>query len=259
MHGIFGRTVSAWGIAVVVAPAAAATLASIDLARAFGTRSAWRLTATQGPTEPDPIYDGETVPGAIALCLSRDAGRTCDADLRRALHGPDGDDLFDRPHFLWRAAVVHPGPGLTLLLVQQASLHSGDGDQRVATQLFAYDRPRDRFHTVYERRVGHNNNQEVRYIDAGSMRGAVVAAEPTERAPFGYWITVDRLTPALTYRTALRYRSATRYNDGNPLAVIDAEMPTIEQRLGLWRPGQPLPVPARCATPRLARGALWCS
>ena len=76
--------------------------------------------------------------------------------------------------------------------------------------------------------------------------------------PYGYWIVVNSLTPAGNYRQVLRYRSATLYNDGNPLAVIDSEMPNIERRLGLWAPGQPLPTPARCAKPRLVKLELWC-
>lgn len=57
----------------------------------------------------------------------------------------------------------------------------------------------------------------------------------------------------------LRYRSVTRYGDGNALAVIDSDMPALQRRLGLWRPGQPLPVPDRCPAPRLVRGELWCA
>ncbi len=45
------------------------------------------------------------------------------------------------------------------------------------------------------------------------------------------------------YSRIPRYRSATLYNDGNPLAVVDSEMPNIGERLGLRRPGAPLPAP----------------
>jgi hypothetical protein len=71
----------------------------------------------------------------------------------------------------------------------------------------------------------------------------VIAAEPTDDAPYAYWIAVSRLG-AGGYAQALRYRSATRYGDGNPLSVIDSEMPNILQRLGLWRSGSPPPLPA---------------
>ena len=233
-------------------------ISSIDLSGPFDTRSAWRFIATQGPETADPIVDG-TAPGAISLCITEDKGRSCRPDLQRALRLPEGDDLFSEPHFLNLARIVHPAAGRALLLVQIASLLSADGDQRVATQALAYDRTRDAFLPVYAYRTGRNNNQEVRYIASGLLKGAIISAEPTDRAPYGYWISVNRLAPGAAYRQVLKYRSATRYADGNSLAVIDSEMPAIAQRLGLWRPGQPLPLPAGpCPRPHLSGGALWC-
>jgi hypothetical protein len=64
---------------------------------------------------------------------------------------------------------------------------------------------------------------------------------------------------ALVIQHSLRYRSATRYNDGNPLAVIDSEMPNIERQFGLWKPGEPLPTPSvGCIKPPLRHSELWC-
>jgi len=41
---------------------------------------------------------------------------------------------------------------------------------------------------------------------------------------------------------------------------LDSEMANIESRLGLWRPGAPLPLPAApCPKPRLAGMELWCN
>ena len=55
-------------------------------------------------------------------------------------------------------------------------------------------------------------------------------------------------------------RSATHYSDNNPLAVIDSEMPNIEQRLGYWKSGVALPLPSgACPRPRLIRMELWCN
>jgi hypothetical protein len=131
--------------------------------------------------------------------------------------------------------------------------------------LVAYDRPRDTFRRIYGRSTGHNNNQEIRFITTGPLRGSVIIAEPQQRLPYGYWITVDKLSENDAYRQVLRYLSYTRYNDGNPLAVIDSEMPNIEQRLGLWKPGEPIPTPAHdvngkpCLTPTLRHMELWCS
>ncbi len=146
-----------------------------------------------------------------------------------------------------------------LLMIVTASMHAGDGGQVVVTQLLNYDRVKDAFQRVYTHETGTNNNEEVRFITSGPLEGAVISAEPTENAPYGYWIEVDRLTAQHTYRPVLKYRSATRYGDGNPLAVIDSELPNIEHRLGLWNSGSPPPLPAkRCPKPHLKDGALWC-
>jgi hypothetical protein len=168
-------------------------------------------------------------------------------------------DVFSEPHYLKQAAVVHQASGRPLLLVQTASLHAGDGDQLVLTQALAYQRGSDRFVRVYGHLTGTNNNQEVRYIETGLLKGDIISAEPTENAPFGFSVSVNAPTSEAAYREVLRYRSATTYGDGNPLAVIDSEMPNIEQRLGSWRPGLPLPLPAGpCPKPHLIHTELWC-
>lgn len=233
-------------------------IASIDLAKPFATRTPWRFTATQGPDGEDVV--GNPEPGAIRLCLSKDGGRSCQPELLGALRLPGEGDAFAEPHFLADARILHPRPDASLLLVQAASVHAGNGDQRMSTQLFAYDPAGDAFVLVYAKRVGRNNNQEVRYMAAGPLQGAMISAEPTDDKPYGYWITVSKPDAALRYRQALRYRSATHYGDGNPLAAIDSEMPNIQRHLGLWRPGMKLPLPAKgCARPHLVDTVLWCS
>ena len=178
--------------------------------------------------------------------------------MQGALRPSSKDDIFSEPHYLDQARIVYGAFARPLLLVQTASLHSGDGDQLVFTQVFAYRRSLDQFVRVYDHLMGRNNNQEVRFIESGPLRGDIISAEPTDNAPFGYWITVNTL-PGRAYQQLLHYRSATRYGDNNPLAVINSEMPNIEQRLGVWLPGEPLPVPARgCRAPRLVRMELWC-
>ena len=129
----------------------------------------------------------------------------------------------------------------------------------VLTQVLAYQRRLDRFVRIYEHLTGTNNNQEVRYVDAGPLRSDIISVEPTMDAPFGFWVSVNALMPGHLYQQVLRYRSATRYQDGNSLAVIDSEMPNIEQHLGFWRLGSPLPLPAGpCSRPHLIRMELWC-
>lgn len=233
--------------------------APIDLSQLFGTRSPWQFIASQSLDIPDPFGDGDDkAPGAIHLCVSNSGGRTCRPDLEHLLAPSAGSDLFSEPHFLNDARIVQPSAHKELLLVRVASLHSGDSDQRVATAVLAYDRTTDTFSVIYEKQTGRNNNQEIRYIADGPLQGSMISAEPTNAAPFGFWITVSRLMGD-GYKQALRYRSATRYGDGNPLAVIDSEMPNIEQRLGLWRVGSKLPLPhGQCRNPRLIRQELWC-
>lgn len=240
-----------------------AVIASMDLSKAFGTRSPWQFTATQGPAISDPItgsFTGDRVPGDILVCLHRQGG-PCDTGLQATLHASSPDDLFATPHYLGAAQIVHPrgAEGRALFLIRMASILSGDGDQVVRTQVLAYRRASDRFVRVYDFTTGRNNNQEVRYIASGRLKGDIVSAVPTENAPYGFWVTVNALAPDYSYRPILKYRSTTRYGDGNTLAVIDSEMPNIEQRLGLWRPGAPLPLPASpCPKPHLSRMELWC-
>ena len=249
--GLAGSTAALAG----PAPAPATPIATVELARPFGARSPWRLVATQGPATED--YGGDPAPGAIQLCLQKGA-RPCALDLTPPLT-PSGQGW--EPHYLSFAKPVYPKgkAAAPLLMVVTASLHAGDGGQLVATQLFTYDRAADRFERVFARSVGTNNNEEVRFVTSGPLAGDVISAEPTEKAPFGYWIEVDAPMGADAYKSVLRYRSATRYGDGNPLAVIDSEMPNTLERLGRWKPGAPLPLPAgACPNPHLVKTALWC-
>jgi hypothetical protein len=238
----------------------------LDLEKPFGARSPWRLVVTEGAPVKD--YGENEAPGALSLCLHKGPAAPCVSDPvsppPRAI-GPD-DPVGWNPHYLLAAKIVYPrGPkAAPFLLIVTGSLNSGDGDQIIYTELVSYDSGRDEFRRVYCKSTGHNNNQEIRFITDGPLRGSVITAEPQEHLPYGYWIMVDRLTPAGDYRQALRYGSATLYEDGNHLAVIDSEMPNIERRLGLWKPGDPLPAPRLaannkpCVKPTLKHTELWC-
>jgi hypothetical protein len=96
----------------------------------------------------------------------------------------DGKDAFSEPHVLGNVALVHPSDATTLLLVEIGSLSTVNGDRRVAMQLFGYDRGRDVFTRVYAHVTRKNNNQEIRYIAKGVLRGSVISAGPTSDAPF---------------------------------------------------------------------------
>jgi hypothetical protein len=237
----------------------------LELQKPFNTRSPWRFVATE--SAPTRDYGDMEAPGALTLCLQKGRSGACLTEpvtpsLRPAT--PDDPPAWE-PHYLMTARAVYPqgrsAPPLLLLVL--GSLNAADGDQIVYTQLLAYDVGNDMFVRVYENRTGRNNNQETRFITDGPLRGSVVSAQPQQRAPFGYWIVVSKSSSGGDYRPVLHYLSATRYNDGNALAAIDSEMPNIQQRLGLWKPGQPIPAPSAadrksCTNPTLKHSELWC-
>lgn len=237
----------------------------VDLAKPFHTRSAWRFVVTEGPPTKD--YGDFDAPGELKLCLDKGPGEPCVSEpvtLPLSPRFTDGPSWA--PHYLRVAKPVYPtGPdGAPLLMIVTGSLNSGNGDQVVSTQLLAYDADRDSFRRVYGNSTSRNNNQEIRFVTEGPLRGSVISVEPQDKAPYGYWVVVEKPDAAGAYRQVLRYPSATRYGDGNALSVIDSEMPNIQQRFGLWRPGAPLPTPRQggsdipCPKPAMKRGALWC-
>lgn len=252
----FIRSVIAAGVALIGLGAAAP--APVDLSRALGLPAGWQLLSRQGPSTEDP--GGNQAPGELHLCITSDGGRTCRPGLDDLLHRAGTSSAFDTIHYLEAVRIVRAAPDRALLWVQAASLHGGNGDQLVGRAALRYDPAGQRFVIVYRRVTGRNNNQDVRFIGTGPLRGAIVSAEPTQDAPFAFWITVDRPGSGGRYTPVLRYRSVTRYGDGNGLPVIDSDMPEILRRLKLWQPGQAIPLPDRpCPRPRLINKALWCA
>jgi hypothetical protein len=239
-----------------------AVISNIDLSGPFATREAWRFIATQGPpVAGDDTASGGEEPGRIQLCLRAAYSAPCDPQLLNALDATSSA-RFTQPHYLNAVNTVYPrgSADQPLLFVQTASLHAGNGSQLVLTQMLAYKNSQNRFARIYQYTTGTNNNEEVRYISSGRLQGYIISVDPTENAPYCYWVTVNVLTPQYTYKTVLRYRSATHYGDNNPLAVIDSEMPNIEGRLGYWNSGMALPLPpSACPRPRLIRMELWCN
>jgi hypothetical protein len=247
---------------VSAAPTWQKVVAQIDLSKPFGLQAGASFTATQGPPVPDAYGDADEEAGLVRLCIRTAPSARCAPDLDGLLTTPDEKDPTTGAHYLEVAEVVHPrGPGAPPLLhLQVASVHAGNGSQGHAAAILAYRPSRHRFEPIFTKVVGGNRNQQIRYMAFGPLRGDVISVDPTNDPPFGYWVTVHRLTPDYRYKQVLRYRSATIYGDNNPLAVIDSEMPNIQRRLGLWHPGEPLPLPkSGCAKPRLVKTELWCS
>lgn len=231
-------------------------LPNLDLTSPFGTTSHWTLTAARGPSTPDPSGLNTSIPGIITLCLRSSARSGCAPDLLNAPpEMPDTEPAWLTTRRVDRVAILSLPVG-TRLLVTTSGPHSANNSHWKLTQVLTYDHDKDRFHSVFIQKVGSNNNQEIRLIERGPLIGDIITAEPTPDAPYKYWITVFRQTSG-HYHAGLRFRSATPYGDGNPLAVIDAEMPNILEHLG-----KPHPLPgasAACPIPHLQKGALWCT
>lgn len=235
----------------------ARAIANVDLTRPFQTRTQWTFVAA---ILPGSHFDGASAQpidgGPLVQCF-------VDESVPHFTYATpkNGADSYFGPIELYSARVVFAGAANTrpLLLIKTGSAHGGDGGHFIYTELFSYDRQANEFRSVFSNATLSNNNQETRFIEQGPLRGAVVVADPTSSAPFGYWISVYvRTMKDKRYGRILRYRSATRYEDGNRLAVIDSEMPGILRHMGLWKPGYPLPAPAGCDRPVLRDGEEWC-
>lgn len=233
----------------------------IDLTESFGTVTQWTFVAVQDGGQPPTELEDH---GPIFLCLVKTASPNC--ALRFFQHVRSDMPWADTPYHLFASRIVYGGENKTrpFLLVQVcgAGAVSGDGDCLIATALYKYDRGTDRFIRVFLNQTGRNNNQATRFVESGPLQGDVIVDNPTENAPYTYWIEVYRAGDSGQYDRILRYRGLTGYSDGNPLAVADSEMPEILRRLGLWKPGDPLPVPPQmpkgCHDLFMRSAEEWC-
>ena len=242
----------------------------LDLSQAFRTKSPWSFVAVQGPMVSDPATGNDTdptEPGEIELCLFRGSIPDCAGPSFVAAASSFSPMAWDKgmdDHHQVTARIVFAGDAKRepLLLISTMSLLSGDSDALISTFVIGYDRASDRFKGLFCNGTGRNNNQRTRLIETGLLAGDIVVNEPTPNAPFAYFVTVFRQTSDGAYQAILRYRSLTRYSDGNPLSVIDSEMPEILRRLRLWKPGDPLPEPVEkpigCTSFTLRRGVEVC-
>jgi hypothetical protein len=232
-------------------------IANLDLTRPFETRMQWTFVAAILPGSHFDGADAQSVyGGALAQCFVENLAPHCTYAMPKK-----DSDWFSTPIELYSVMVVFGGANNTrpLLLIKTGSAHGGDVSHSIYTELFIYDRQSNEFRSVFYNATGSNNNQETRFIEQGPLRGDVIVADPTSSAPFGYWISVYSRDRKDGYScNPLRYRSATHYGDGNHLPVIDSEMPGILLRMGLWRPGDPLPAPPGCSRPVLRHGEEWC-
>lgn len=231
-----------------------------DLTQLFATRRKWTFVVAALPASRMSAYGEERTTGSLAECFVEDLTPSCKYAIAR-----DDSSWYSIPVRYESAEVVYAGAHRTapLLLVDAGSAHGGDGSHAIFTQLFIYDRQADRFKSVFSNMTGSNNNQGTRFVENGPLQGDVIVDYPTDHAPYTYWIEVYRQRKSGRYARIVRYRSRTAYGDGNPIPVIDSEMPEILRRLDLWRPGDPLPVPLRlpddgCARLFMRDGEEWC-
>lgn len=235
----------------------------LDLTQPFAALSPWTLVIAQdpGPSAEPELEDH----GPIAICLVKALVPQCTgtSKVHPAL-GPAPSRFF-QPYELFDAKVVYGGGGQTrpLLLIKTCSARGGDGNCNIETMLYQYWRSGDRFRRVFASSSGgSNNNQDARFVERGPLRGDVIVDHPTDDAPYAYWMEVYAPGKSGQYGRILRYRSITRYGDGNPLPVADSETPEILKRLGLWKPGDALPIPPHapegCAPLVMRHGEEWC-
>ena len=155
--------------------------------------------------------------------------------------------------------IVFSGPGRTLplLRIKTCTTRCANGNCGVSTFLLAYDRGAQRFRVDFFNMMGRNNNEEARFVENGLLAGSVVVAYPSDNAPFTYFVEVYKRSSDSDYVQVLRYRGNTHYGDGNPLAVIDSEMPETLRRLGLWK-AESVARPAENASRMYARDTQRC-
>jgi hypothetical protein len=240
----------------------------LDLTQPFQTKSRWSLVAAKQPDEESSATDGlGEREGAISLCFVENDEPDCSEEMFLAKYREEKISFDSGPgpfYELFASDVVFSGPGRTLplLRIKSCTTRGANGNCGVSTFLFAYDRKAERFRVVFFNMMGRNNNQEARFVENGPLLGSVIVAYPTDDAPFAYFVEVYKRMSDSEYSQVLRYRGNTRYGDGNPLAVIDSEMPESLRRLGLWKTGEALPVPPRmprgCTRLVMRKNVEWC-
>jgi hypothetical protein len=240
----------------------------LDLTQPFQTKSPWSFVAAKQPDEESGVEDGAgNRIGAVSLCFVENDEPDCSEERFRAKYREvrvsfvSGEPTF---HELSASDLVFSGPRRTLPLLRIKSCmnRGANGNCGVSTFLLAYDRKADGFRVVFFNMTGRNNNEETRFVESGPLFGSVIVAYPTNDAPFGYFVEVYKRMSESEYSRVLKYRGNTGYGDGNPLAVIDSEMPETLRRLGLGKTGDALPVPpsmpGRCTRLVTRKGVEWC-
>lgn len=243
-------------------------VSSTDLTMPFHTKTKWRFVVTQAPSN-----DIDSEPGPLFFCFLHEGKPSCPSVVVRSCDYLDKKpscprgfkpDNFTQPYnYFGNVAVIYPTKSSKspLLVVTVSGNYGGPGTPS-GPKIWAYRRKYDRFDQIFSGDRSSNTEGEVRLITSGPLAGDVIANNDTGRWPYPYEIMVYKFLRSENYVRILDYNSKAKYRDGNPLKVIDEEMPEIERRMGVWRPGEPLPVPPQmpssCRTIELHDGIEWC-
>jgi hypothetical protein len=234
-------------------------ISHIDLTEPFGTVTQWTFVAVQeGGQATSELEDQRP----IHVCLVKASSPDCSENLYQQVGTEQPSS--DTPYHLLASSVVYSGQSQSspLLFVKLCGAEGFNGNCGIATALYRYERGADSFIRVFQNLTGRNNNEATRFVEHGSLQGNVIVDYPTENAPYTYWIEVYQARELGHYVRVLRYRGRTGYGDGNPLAVSDSEMAEILSHLGLWKPGDALPIPAHlprgCSRLYMRQGEEWC-
>jgi hypothetical protein len=223
-------------------------VANLDLSGPFPIKTPWRFRLTQGPPKcGQALHDGCN--GDDHACFVRDGGSDCS----------DWSGIV-----LDSVEIVTPGktPDSPLLVVRTHDDASTSGAGTIATTIQTYDRRKKAFANVFYNRSSGNTNEETRVVRDGPLSGDTIVSHAPRHAPYHYGISVYRTTRDGHYVEIARVIGNTRCDDGNPMPVIDSEMLRTLERLHLWKPGDPLPVPdparVQCQKLTLREGTEWC-
>jgi hypothetical protein len=250
-------------------------VSSTDLTAAFHTKGTWSLIISQERSDDALPYD-EVGDGNLHFCFLHDGKTVCpDIEIHLDCDRLDGrpacpagrtDSGFKSPynHF-GQVVIFYPKsrPQKPLLVVMAGGNWGGPGFP-FGPLIWSYDHTADQFDERLAVNRSANTNGESRFILDGPLAGDVIADQASYRRhprSYAYEIVLYRLLASGHYALALDYYGKSSWGDGNALDVIDAEMPEIERRLGLWKPGETLPpaqnLPPGCSV-YLRNGLEWC-
>ena len=219
-------------------------ISDVGLTVPFRTLSQWRLVIVRENGPPPPQAASVEAHGPLTVCFAKGVVPHCARKFSWKIAGEPG--WFTTAYDLLATRVVYAGRNHRepLLLLRLCSVLNAYGNCETATELYRYQRGSDRFVREFFNVKGWNNNPATRFVARGPLRGNVIVDYPTTHAPYRYWVEVYKAGKSGKYVRILRYRGHTGYADGNALQVADSEMAEIFRHLGLWHPGDPLPVPA---------------